>query len=65
MVWERAQRTADYGDTTSSLEIKIAPFQTMASAMLAVTALVHLVLAWRAARGLELPQHDETAKEAR
>ena len=61
VVWERAQRTAEYGDTTSALEIKIAPFQTLASVMLVVTALVHGVLAWRAARGADLPQHDETA----
>lgn len=61
VVWERAQRTAEYGDTTSALEIKIAPFQTLASVMLVVTALVHGVLAWRAACGADLPQHDETA----
>jgi TRAP-type transport system small permease protein len=51
IVWDRSQRTYDYGDTTSALEIKIAPFQTMTSLMLGVCAIVHLVLAWRAARG--------------
>lgn len=53
IVWERSQRTYDYGDTTATLQIKIAPFQTMASVMLAVTALVHLVLAWRDATGTD------------
>jgi TRAP-type C4-dicarboxylate transport system permease small subunit len=53
IVWDRAQRTYDYGDTTSALEIRIAPFQTMAAVMLAVTALVHLVLAWRDAVGAD------------
>ena len=61
IVWARAQRSSEYGDTTSALEIRIAPFQTLAAVMLAVTAAVHLVLAWRAARGLDLPRHDETA----
>lgn len=65
LVWQRAQRTAEFGDQTSALEIKLAPFQTMAAAMLAVTTVVHLVLTLRAARGLELPRHDEAAgKEA-
>jgi TRAP-type C4-dicarboxylate transport system permease small subunit len=53
IVWDRAQRTYDYGDTTSALEIRIAPFQTMAAVMLAVTAFVHLALAWRDAAGLD------------
>lgn len=53
IVWERSRRSADYGDMTSALEIKLAPFQTMAALMLGVTALVHLVMAWRAARGLD------------
>ena len=53
IVWERSLRTADYGDTTSALEIKIAPFQTMASVMLAITAAVHLWMAWRAATGAD------------
>jgi len=51
VVWERAQRTAEFGDMTSALEIKIAPFQVVAAAMLAVTTLAHLWLAWRAATG--------------
>jgi TRAP-type transport system small permease protein len=51
VVWQRALRTFDYGDTTSALEIRIAPFQSLAAAMLGVTALVHLWLSWRAARG--------------
>jgi TRAP-type transport system small permease protein len=51
IVWERAQRTAEFGDTTSALEIGIAPFQVVAAAMLGITALAHVWLSWRAASG--------------
>lgn len=50
VVAERAQRTAEYGDITSALEIRLAPFHDMVALLLAVTALVHAGLAWRAAR---------------
>lgn len=50
IVWQRANRTADFGDMTSSLEIGLAPFHRMVSVMLAITALAHLWLAWRALR---------------
>lgn len=50
IVWRRANRTADFGDMTSSLEIGLAPFHRMVSVMLAITALAHLWLAWRALR---------------
>lgn len=52
LVWQRALRTLGQGDQTSALEIKIAPYQFGAAVMLALTALMHLVLAWRAAGGL-------------
>lgn len=48
LVWQRALRTLGQGDQTSALEIKIAPYQFGAAVMLALTALMHLVLAWRA-----------------
>lgn len=48
LVWMRAMRTLSQGDQTSALEIKIAPYQFGAAVMLALTALTHLVLAWRA-----------------
>lgn len=51
LVWERAQRTAEFGDMTSALEIKTAPFHGMAAAMLGITAMAHAWLAWRAAIG--------------
>lgn len=51
IVWERSRRTLEFGDTTSALEIAISPFQVVAAAMLAVTALAHVWLAWRAATG--------------
>ncbi|MBI3154632.1 MAG: TRAP transporter small permease [Burkholderiales bacterium] len=50
IVSERAARTAEYGDTTPSLEIVLWPFHRMVAAMLVVTALAHLGLAWRALR---------------
>lgn len=51
LVWQRAVRTAAVGDITSALEIRLAPFHTMAAVMLALCALVHLWLAGREARG--------------
>jgi TRAP-type C4-dicarboxylate transport system permease small subunit len=50
VVWDRAQRTAEFGDTTSSLEIRLAPFHYLVAVMLVLTALVHAWLAWRAGR---------------
>ena len=47
----RAARTMEFGDTTARLEIRLGPFHGMIAAMLVVTALMHVVLAWRAARG--------------
>lgn len=51
IVWQRALRTADFGDQTSALAIKLAPFQHVAAAMLVVTTVAHVWLAWRAASG--------------
>lgn len=53
IVWQRAQRTARFGDITSALEIGLAPYHFMAAAMLAVTALAHVWLSWRALAGLQ------------
>lgn len=50
IVWVRALRTADMGDTTATLVIRIAPYQQAVAGLLALTAITHLVLAWRAAR---------------
>ncbi|MBK9360210.1 MAG: TRAP transporter small permease [Rubrivivax sp.] len=55
LVWSRAMRTLAQGDQTSALEIKIAPYQYMAAVMLALTALMHAWLAWRAVAGLKEP----------
>ena len=49
VVWVRAQRTAEYGDTTSALEIRLAPFHVMVAVLLVATALAHALLAWRGA----------------
>ena len=50
IVWVRSGRTYEMGDVTARLEIKLGPFHQMIAAMLLLTALVHLVLAWRDAR---------------
>jgi TRAP-type C4-dicarboxylate transport system permease small subunit len=51
IVLVRAQRTAEFGDTTSALEIRLAPFHYLVALQLAVTALVHAWLVWRDASG--------------
>jgi TRAP-type C4-dicarboxylate transport system permease small subunit len=50
VVWQRSIRTAEYGDITSVLEIRLAPFHQMVAVMLVLTALAHLWLAIQAAR---------------
>ncbi len=51
VVWLRALRTADMGDTTATLVIRIAPYQQLVAVLLVVTAGVHALLAWRHLRG--------------
>ncbi len=53
VVWNKAQRTVNMGDITATLEIPIAPFHLAVVAALALTALSHAALAWRAARSLQ------------
>lgn len=50
VVWQRSWRTAEMGDVTATLEIRLAPFHQMVAAMLLITALVHLALAVRPPR---------------
>jgi TRAP-type C4-dicarboxylate transport system permease small subunit len=50
IVWLRAARTAEMGDTTATLVIRIAPYQQAVAVLLALTAAAHLVLAWQHAR---------------
>ena len=45
IVFGRAARTVQYGDTTAQLAIPMGPFHYMIAAMLAVTAAMHLILA--------------------
>ncbi len=47
VVLERAARTMEYGDTTSSLQIRLGPFHYLIAVLLAVTALTHAWMAWR------------------
>ncbi|MEZ5727094.1 MAG: TRAP transporter small permease [Burkholderiaceae bacterium] len=46
IVFERAQRTLEFGDITAQLETPIAPFHFMMSGSLVVVALVHIALAF-------------------
>jgi TRAP-type transport system small permease protein len=55
VVWQRALRTADMGDTTATLVIRIAPYQQLVALMLVLTAGVHVFLAWRRARAQAQP----------
>lgn len=52
IVWQRALRTTSMGDITSALEIRLAPFHFLAAVMLAVTAVAHGWLSWRAVAGM-------------
>lgn len=47
LVYERAVRTAQQGDTTAQLQLPMAPFFYGAAVLLALTGLMHLVLAIR------------------
>ncbi|MEZ5659184.1 MAG: TRAP transporter small permease [Burkholderiaceae bacterium] len=47
IVFIRAQRTLEFGDTTSQLEAPVAPFHFMMAASLVLAALVHAAFAWR------------------
>lgn len=60
LVWQRSLRTASLGDMTSALEIRLAPFHTMAAVMLMASAVAHAWLAWRAAAA---PHADGTATQ--
>jgi TRAP-type C4-dicarboxylate transport system permease small subunit len=56
LVFERAARTAEFGDTTAQLLIHIAPFHYLVALALAVSAMMHLVLIWRG-RDQSTPAH--------
>ena len=44
LIFQRAERIASYGDTTSVLKLPLAPFAYIVAAMIAITALIHLWL---------------------
>ena len=48
LLWVKAGKTAAVGLTTTELRIQVAPFVYLVCAPLAVTAMVHIVKAWRA-----------------
>ena len=47
LMWSKAGQMAEYGDITAQLKLPLAPFVMLMSALCAVTALLHGVLAWR------------------
>ena len=58
LTFTRAGRTLEQGDQTAQLAIGVAPFQYVAAALIAVTALMHLALALaepRTGRSAEVP----------
>lgn len=57
----RAARVFEDGDTTGQLLIPTGPFVQSASVLLALAALMHLVLGWRA---WVFPAHTETGEDA-
>lgn len=46
LMWSKAGQMAEFGDTTAQLKIPQPPFVYLMSALLGVTALVHLLLAF-------------------
>ena len=44
LIFRRALRVAEYGDTTSVLKLPLAPLAWLMGAMIVVTAVIHLVL---------------------
>lgn len=47
LMWEKALQVGEYGDTTAQLHIPQGPFIGLMAVLCGVTALVHLLLAWR------------------
>lgn len=47
----RAARTLEFGDVTATLGIRLGPFHYLVALMLAITAIVHAWMAWRARHG--------------
>ena len=58
LVWQRAQRTVEFGDNTAQLKIELAPFHFMVALMLALTAVMHVYLIARAAPA-RAPAHEQ------
>jgi TRAP-type C4-dicarboxylate transport system permease small subunit len=46
LMWVKAGQMAEYGDTTAQLKLPQAPFVYLMGALLGVTALIHLLLAF-------------------
>lgn len=57
LVFERAQRIAGYGDTTTVLRLPLAPVAYVMAVMIAITALIHLWLIF-------VPQAPRQAEDA-
>ncbi|MFM9888215.1 MAG: TRAP transporter small permease [Burkholderiales bacterium] len=46
LIWVKAGKLADLGDTTAALQIKLAPFVYLMCALIFVTAVIHLIKAF-------------------
>ena len=60
LLWDKAQQTAGYGDTTTVLEIKLAPFVYMMMVFVLLAGVVHVIRAF-ATTALAPPQEDDSA----
>lgn len=47
LMWLKAQRVGQYGDNTATLKIELAPFVYLMCMLILITALIHLVKAFR------------------
>ena len=57
LIFQRAQRVADYGDTTSVLTLPLAPVAYLMGTMIVIAALIHLWLIF-------VPHPDDTGQTA-
>jgi len=44
LMWDKGGQMAEYGDTTAQLKLSLAPFVKVMSALIGLTAFVHLLL---------------------
>ena len=54
IIWIKAGKTLQFGDTTAALQIKLAPFVYLMCALLLATAIIHVIKAFLA----EIEEHE-------